>query len=196
MLASFFYCFLLHLAVAECDTGALTITRQYPTALDLSIVYYDPTEGDWKEDEHSTEIIHTVGIKTTYKIDQSFEIDNASGCDILYRWNTPGIDVEAEFPDVKLTKENHGGLGRVSIEFSYEKKVIWETNMGNRQEWTLECYSKDDLNKKASVIIPVTFTKVCESKTTGYVQKKVTLVPETYTVSEAPITVDIPVWTL
>ena len=68
--------------------------------------------------------------------------------------------------------------------------------MANRQKWTLECYSKDDNNKKASVIIPVTFTKVCDYKTTGYEQKKVTLNPETYIVSEAPITVDIPVWTL
>ena len=62
MLASFFYYFILHLAAAECDIGALRIELG-SNSLEFKLWYYRPTERDWHGEEKYPEIFHTLGRK-------------------------------------------------------------------------------------------------------------------------------------
>ena len=92
-----------------------------------------------------------------------------------------GNDVATEFPGVELKDSHKTGddddrRGKVKIVFSYWEKVDWQSGkMEGQQLWTLECYSNDDNDIKASVIIPVTFTRVCNEYTTAYNEAKVKL---------------------
>ena len=179
LLASFFYYFILHLAAADSDCECSDLRIELGSnPLEFKLWYYRPTERDWHGEKKYPEIFHTLGRQETYEVKNQFYLYNSNDCGIEHKLLTSsGIDVATEFPGVELRNSDKTGgngdrRGKVEIVFSYWEKVDWQPEkMQGQHSWKLECYSANDNAIKASVVIPVTFTWVCDEKTTAYDQQ-------------------------